>query len=431
MVFRGLAARMLKMGVVYWVFFLSSLLMCAEANALGYVPQTTGKLDLSGYLGRNPELYYPCSSHEYLDYCQPHYRVRWDSESRVYDRYRVTPYLNDKRIHDYTLVTHSSIDRLHYLKNIREAWAGPISLSIWLRLSETQQMDEILETLDMEMIRITLYIIDVSEMLQANKNCVFRPLNETVYTPTHYPSPGLLSLSCVQLPTPIYPINTLRVLAINNIVTTHFLNMDMDLWPSPSTYSTLKQSFRWIQLHKSLAIVLPAFQFTKSTREVCASVDDCLKVLGPKIPKNKSELKNCSECQVANAFSHQHKFITDEWWKSSDEIMMMNCLPFVGMEPYVVLRRIPQMPLFNEQFINYGYNKLQFIEHLRYCGYTFAIFANSFGFDVPHKPSPYAKKYEASFKQANVVNADVQIRFLHELYSNPSRSPFPICKRKV
>ena len=31
---------------------------------------------------------------------------------------------------------------------------------------------------------------------------------------------------------PIYPINTLRRLAINNIHTTHFVNLDMDLWPS-------------------------------------------------------------------------------------------------------------------------------------------------------------------------------------------------------
>lgn len=30
----------------------------------------------------------------------------------------------------------------------------------------------------------------------------------------------------------IYPINYLRDLAIMNVRTTHYLNMDMDLWPS-------------------------------------------------------------------------------------------------------------------------------------------------------------------------------------------------------
>ena len=30
----------------------------------------------------------------------------------------------------------------------------------------------------------------------------------------------------------IYPINTLRNLAINFITTSHYLNLDMDLWPS-------------------------------------------------------------------------------------------------------------------------------------------------------------------------------------------------------
>lgn len=35
---------------------------------------------------------------------------------------------------------------------------------------------------------------------------------------------------------------------------------------------------------------------------------------------------------------------------------------------YLVLKYTPSLPLFDERFINYGYNKIQYMEHLRfYC----------------------------------------------------------------
>lgn len=42
------------------------------------------------------------------------------------------------------------------------------------------------------------------------------------------------------------------------------------------------------------------------------------------------------------------------------------------------------MPMFDERFINYGYNKVQWLEHLRYMGYDFQILTNGFAVDIPH-----------------------------------------------
>ena len=42
------------------------------------------------------------------------------------------------------------------------------------------------------------------------------------------------------------------------------------------------------------------------------------------------------------------------------------------------------MPLFDESFLNYGYNKQQWIENLRYIGYKFGVVVQGFGIDVPH-----------------------------------------------
>ena len=43
------------------------------------------------------------------------------------------------------------------------------------------------------------------------------------------------------------------------------------------------------------------------------------------------------------------------------------------MEPYVMVRRTEQMPLLNEIFINYGFNKVEWIENLRYLGICYKL----------------------------------------------------------
>ena len=65
----------------------------------------------------------------------------------------------------------------------------------------------------------------------------------------------------------LYPINLLRDLAILNVITTHYVNLDMDLWPS----NTLREHFSKLPIDvlesSKSAMILPAFQFSPSIRE--------------------------------------------------------------------------------------------------------------------------------------------------------------------
>ena len=65
----------------------------------------------------------------------------------------------------------------------------------------------------------------------------------------------------------LYPINLLRDLAILNVITTHYVNLDMDLWPS----NTLREHFAKLPIDvlesSKSAMILPAFQFSPSIRE--------------------------------------------------------------------------------------------------------------------------------------------------------------------
>ena len=208
---------------------------------------------------------------------------------------------------------------------------------------------------------------------------------------------------------PIYPINTLRRLAINNIHTTHFVNLDMDLWPSCCLSSFLSHT---VQLYEGLlridaatanadrvAFVLPAFQFTTQVREICKTEPNCFEQLKKDLPATKADLLNCMHrevCQIANArlpthvvadsMSYIQRFVDQAWWTEKQPVQSLPCVPFAIMEPYVVMRRTPRSPMYSEHFINYGYNKVQFIDELEHRGYVFAVLTVGFGFDIPHKP---------------------------------------------
>ena len=54
-------------------------------------------------------------------------------------------------------------------------------------------------------------------------------------------------------------------------------------------------------------------------------------------------------------------------WKRSN-ITRLKCVMNDFQEPYVLLKRSSNTPLFDERFKNYGYNKVQLIEHLKYKG---------------------------------------------------------------
>lgn len=75
-----------------------------------------------------------------------------------------------------------------------------------------------------------------------------------------------------------------------------------------------------------------------------------------------------------------------EWYLTPPEehVAQIRCFVNDFQEPYVLLRRLETTPLFYERFVNYGYNKVQLIEHLRAAGYQFYILLQSFAMDLPH-----------------------------------------------
>ena len=49
-----------------------------------------------------------------------------------------------------------------------------------------------------------------------------------------------------------------------------------------------------------------------------------------------------------------------------------------------MVRKTPDLPLFDERFINYGFNKVEWIENLRYLGYEDHVLSQAYAIDIPH-----------------------------------------------
>ena len=86
----------------------------------------------------------------------------------------------------------------------------------------------------------------------------------------------------LQTDSSLYPINTLRNIAIQNVHTSHFFMSDMDMWPSFSLHDVLQSLPSYILGDDMFAGIIPAFEIEKPA---CSSLSDCVsKYYFPKIP---------------------------------------------------------------------------------------------------------------------------------------------------
>lgn len=77
----------------------------------------------------------------------------------------------------------------------------------------------------------------------------------------------------LQTDSSLYPINTLRNIAIKNVHTSHFFMSDMDMWPSPNLHDVLQTLPSYILSDDMFAGIIPAFEVKKPD---CVSLEDCV-----------------------------------------------------------------------------------------------------------------------------------------------------------
>ena len=119
-----------------------------------------------------------------------------------------------------------------------------------------------------------------------------------------------------------------------------------------------------------------------------------------RIPATKAMLRECLQKKVCRQFregQNLHNYYFDEWLHDNFTQPMVKIVCFVKdkqepyeeslnelMNRYLIARKSTFLPYFDERFINYGYNKVQWVTNLRYIGFRFYVLGTDFAIDVAH-----------------------------------------------
>lgn len=226
-----------------------------------------------------------------------------------------------------------------------------------------------------------------------------------------------------------FPVNLLRNTAIRNVATTHFLVLDMDLWPCRRSLFSLARRRRrkGATSHPDVGIARPQRRHPprlllrpQGAAEALLLRGDLRADVAAERPSRVERWTSCrgTSASLSPASSPDtatrrrtacgrtwgwaaaatQMYVMPEWYLAPREAVVSRVECFVTdfQEPYVLLRYDAETPLFDERFANYGYNKVQLIEHLRAAGYRFYILNHVFAMDLPHPDSLFRKNYLSS-----------------------------------
>ena len=219
----------------------------------------------------------------------------------------------------------------------------------------------------------------------------------------------------------MYPVNHLRNLGLDHVKSSHLLMTDVDFVPSDGLAEEIRQA---IKLREDIrakdpgatdpqnreAIVVPAFE--RNLAQPCLTESECKGFLQQNssfVPRDFDSLRDCVKNEWCTVFQSQdnweghhatrsEKWLAREWYEEDStpkDLKRIPCFDSLRYEPYVVIRWCParekspvvSAPFYDERFHGYGKNKIEYIQHLRFMGYRFAVLPRGFIVHNPHPPS--------------------------------------------
>ncbi|KAK8825384.1 hypothetical protein WA538_003080 [Blastocystis sp. DL] len=313
-----------------------------------------------------------------------------------------------------TLVSQTTEHRFFFLPIFLKRWNGPIAITMIVQPSNLTSILHQIELLHFpSRVLLTLYI-------------PLHPSHDSIIT-------CRADNTCQRRKETIFPLNRLRNISLRRVKTTHFLLIDMDSWPSQTTYTHLLSLPREYLASPSFVTIVPMFTFHSnySQNGHLKSIEESVTLVQNLIPESKETLLH--DIQEGHLYhrksSCNHNYIDAEWYQLNvtKPLLSFGCFPCPWLEPYVMLRKSSSIPLFDETFVNYGFNKVQWIEHLRHRGFEFFTSTQAFLVDIPHKKSNYASKY--FFDNGNMEMLSVYRAFLYRLQKEPDLSREMLCLR--
>lgn len=243
---------------------------------------------------------------------------------------------------DVAIASQMTIDRLPVLESMAESWAGPISAVILLSNPEA-------ELKQIHSLRNRSAVI--------RKNVDFHLVHgeENVY--------ALHTLG-------LYPVNSLRNEAVVKSRTAHVMVLDIDFIPSRDARENILRL--WDQLHEPQTVfVVASFEMDDfNMRDVPHTKDQLLRMVA------QDRIRQVHKDKWFPA----HGPTDYEHWYSTRELYQV---PYQrDYEPYYIVRK--DVPLWDERFVGYGFDKVSHSTELNAAGYSFFVMPDTFIIHAEH-----------------------------------------------
>ena len=239
---------------------------------------------------------------------------------------------------DVTWVTQMTTDRLGIFKTMLERWSGPVSVALY-----SQDVARDVKDIEPFLDRVDFHIVGASQGL--------------------------------------YPVNTLRNVALNNARTDFVILADVDFVPAEGSYEAAKAFVADLiaggRHAEKKVYVLPAFEIDGADQTVPKDFE-ALQKMGPRI----------HQVHIDKGRDIAHKY-TDyaRWMRATSPYKAAYQFPY---EPYVLAPRF--IPRYDVRFFGYGNDKASHNYELNAAGFEFFVLPRQFVVHVSHPQGSWVQQ---------------------------------------
>ncbi|XP_022083043.1 beta-1,4-glucuronyltransferase 1-like [Acanthaster planci] len=321
-----------------------------------------------------------------------------------------------------TLVTQCSVNNLYHLVDLVVRWRGPVSVAVFSSSPDISTFNNVLFTLrecfpgikENVTFHLVQPITEITEMLGSSIKAfpftklpcktILDSLKEQTFEAASQARNYALEV--------VYPNNVLRNVARSGVASRFVFVVDIDMLPS----ANLRTQF--LHLSRSSIILQEETEYSKRTAFVVPAFEirD-----GAEIPSTKERLIRdaamygrirpfyAEDCPYCHNHTDYHR-----WEKVKGTPGAVNIAYTVEWkplwEPFYIGHR--DVPLYDERFKQYGFNRISQVCEMHVAGYNFAVLDTAF---LVHKGFKEKSAYHAHKLLENRKNKELFLHFQEEL----------------
>ncbi|XP_072163967.1 beta-1,4-glucuronyltransferase 1-like [Diadema setosum] len=364
------------------------------------------------------------TKHRYINLPAPKLNT-YGSYQIFYDLSRVYSKVRPLNRRDVTLITHCSMNNMLHLPELVERWKGPVSVAVFGSLPDIPS--------------IVSYIFSLQECyLGIRRNVTFHlvhPLSsfskeaEVYGAKTNKRSISVPMVQCDKLIDSIksssenvrnyaqngvsYPTNLLRNVGRTHALTDYHFVLDVDMLPSCGLRENFLQfvqgsSSLWLDqdMVQQMVFVLPAFEVdVRAVHRLPCNKRELMVEFG-KDTVRQFYVKQCPYCQ-----NHTDYLRWTSLQSFTGQLGVAYTVEWKPLwEPFYISRS--DVPLYDERFRQYGYNRISQVCELNVAGYNFAVLDRAF---VIHKGFKEKTEFHQQKDTENRDNRHLFLQFHAEL----------------